>query len=416
MSTPSSSVASAQQRILASLSLSGEEAVPFASLQRDLALDQRLAADALRGLMETGKVVLRRSTNANGSNSVYVALANSMPEGPSLVLDAIRASGNSGIDQPTLCSKIRLPKTEIIKALQMLVAQKRIKERRCLSNRAKRIYLLFEFEPSDEVTGGSFYGGGDSREMDVWFVDEMRRRAVALVAQLHSVSLEQITQHLQESHGNSGMGDIPSSASTGHLNTNHPNTNINNTAAAAGGGGGGGGAVVITALPNGSTITSASGSKSCNKRISQRDAQILVQTLVLDGILDCVSPSPGAPGEYQLATGRNVLRHFTATTAGVGSRTSTGATAATTTGTTTTAASTTTAGMGTRIMDDGRDAHMDFISNGIWSPAPVSQASAWAMPAVGLPCLGCAQLPVCSANGIGVLNPRNCAYLNEWLS
>ncbi|RNF25618.1 DNA-directed RNA polymerase [Trypanosoma conorhini] len=363
MSSAASKVTHAQQRILSSLSLSGQEAVLFATLQRDLALDQRTAADALRGLMEGGRVVLRRG---NSDGSVYVALSNSMPEGPSLVLDAIRASGNSGIDQTTLCGKVRLPKNEIIKSLQLLVAQKRIKERRCFSNRAKRIYLLFEFEPSDEITGGTFYAGEDSREMDVWFVDEMRRRIVALVAQRHSVSLEQITQHLHDSHGG-GEATL----------------------------GGGDGVVVMTAHPGGSTVTSASGGSGGSKRISQRDAQLLVQTLVLDGVLDSVAPSAGAPPQYQLATGKNVLRHFTATLAAGGSRTSGGATSS---------------------LEDGRDPHGDISAGGLWTPAAVAQSSAWAMPVVGLPCLGCPQLSVCSVSGIGVVNPRTCAYLNDWLS
>ncbi|RNF06150.1 DNA-directed RNA polymerase [Trypanosoma rangeli] len=359
-------VANTQQRILSSLSLSGQEAVPFATLQRDLALDQRTAADALRGLMEGGKVVLRRG---NTDGSVYVALSNSMPEGPSLVLDAIRSSGNSGIDQTTLCGKVRLPKNEIIKSLQLLVAQKRIKERRCFSNRAKRIYLLFEFEPSDEITGGTFYGGEDSREMDVWFVDEMRRRIVALVAQRHSVSLEQITHYLHESHGGSVTGEAPLSS--------------------------GDGVVVMTAHPSGLTVTSAKGSSGGNKRISQRDTQLLVQTLVLDGVLDSVTAPVGAPPQYQLATGKNVLRHFTATLAAVGGRSLGGATSS---------------------LEDRREPLGDISGGGLWVPASVAQSSAWAMPVVGLPCLGCPQLPVCSVSGIGVVNPRNCAYLNEWLS
>ncbi|ESS67070.1 DNA-directed RNA polymerase [Trypanosoma cruzi] len=362
----SSHVSNAKQRILSSLSLAGQEAVLFTTLQRDLALDQRTAADALRGLMEGGKVVLRRG---NSDGSVYVALSNSMPEGPSLVLDAIRSSGNSGIDQATLCSKVRLPKSEVIKSLQLLVAQKRIKERRCFSNRAKRIYLLFEFEPSDEITGGTFYGGEDSREMDVWFVDGMRRLIVALVAQRHSVSLEQITQHLHESHGSGAAGEATL--------------------------GGGDAVVVMTALPSGSVVTSANDNKGGNKRISQRDAQLLVQTLVLDGVLDCVTPSVGAPPQYQLATGKNVLRHFTATPAAVGGWPLNGV---------------------TTPLEDGREGHGDVFAGGLWNPAPVAQPSAWAMPAVGLPCLGCPQLSVCFASSNSVVNPCNCAYLNEWLS
>ncbi|AAZ10424.1 RNA polymerase Rpc34 subunit, putative [Trypanosoma equiperdum] len=349
-------VNNAEQRILASLALAGQGALLLATLQQDLGLHHRTMAAALRGLMEGGRVVLR---HGNREGDMYVALVNSMPEGPSLVLDAIRASGNSGIDQAALCSSLRLPKGEIIKSLQMLLSQKRIKERRCFSNRAKRIYLLFEFEPSDEVTGGTFYGGEDSREMDIGFVDEMRRRIMLLVAQRHSVSLEQITQHLQEARGGSSSADVNATA---------------------------GGTVVMTTSPNGTVATllgdstgSCSGGGSvgagCVKRISQRDAQLLVQTLVLDGLLDCVTPSPAVPAQYQLATGRNVMRHFSAVPTAAG------------------------AGSGTK-----------------WVPAPVSQPSAWAMPAVGLPCMGCAQLHVCTASGNGVVNPRNCAYLKEWMS
>lgn len=364
MSSTVSPVANAQQLILTNLSLAGQEAVLFATLQRELRLDQRVAAEALRGLMEAGKVILRRGGT---DKSVYVALSNTMPEGPSLVLDAIRATGNNGIDQASLCSRIRLPKSEVLKALQLLIAQKRIKERRCFSNRAKRIYMLFEFEPSDEVTGGTFYGGEDSREMDVWFVDEMRRRIVELVAQRHSVSLDQITQHLQEV---GWEAPLPC-------------------------GGGGGGVVVLTAHPTGSAVSSSGGSQGGGggKRVSQRDAQLLVQTLLLDGVLDCVAPSGNAPAEYQLATGRNVLRHFTTTPVAAGDRVLAGA---------------------KTPLDDGHDARGG--SGVLWGPAAVAQKSAWAMPAVGLPCVGCAQLSVCSASGIGVVNPRTCAYLNEWLN
>nr|CCC89820.1 conserved hypothetical protein [Trypanosoma congolense IL3000] len=188
------------------------------------------------------------------------------------------------------------------------------------------------------------------------FVDEMRRRIVLFVAQRHSVSLEQITQCLQD----------------GHVGPQADATTV------------AGGLVVTTISPNGTVATllgDNSGNSSSSgvgmggtKRISQRDAQLLVQTLVLDGVLDCVAPSAFAPAEYQLATGRNVMRHFSTAPAGAG--TSAGAN---------------------------------------WVPGPMSQASAWAMPAVGLPCVGCAQLHVCTPDGNGVVNPRSCAYLKEWL-
>ncbi|KAG8343717.1 putative RNA polymerase Rpc34 subunit [Trypanosoma vivax] len=347
-SASSTSMASIQQQILSSLMLAEQGALLLEKLQQDLSLDRRVVADALRGLMESGKVQLHRSS---GDGNAYVALINSIPEGPSLVLDAIRASGNSGIDQAALCAKIRLPKSEVIKSIQMLLAQKRIKERRCFSNRAKRIYLLFEFEPSDEVTGGTFYGGEDSREMDVWFVDEMRRLILAFVAQRRSVSLEEITRYLCEPTSALASDTAPSDSSI----------------------------VVVTVSTDGSSATSVGGNnRGTAKRISPRDAQLLVQTLVLDGILDCVTLSDTAPAQYQLAFGRNAMRHFTAVSAG--------------------------SGVGTASDGAGR------------VPAHISRASAWAMPAVGLPCVGCPQLQVCSATGTGVINPRNCAYLNEWLN
>lgn len=427
-----------QQRILTRLSTAGQEAVPFDLIQREIAADPKLIAAALRGLLEGRQVTLRRGSA--GDTQTYLSLAHDLTESVSVVLDAIRASGTTGVDQVQLASKLRLAKTEVLKALHSLMAQKLIQERRSFTNRAKRIYLLYNLEPSAQVTGGTFYCG---EELDVAYVDELRRRIVAFVSLKLSVSLDQIVRYLEEACG--GGGGAFSESVMAATSLSSPITFINASGASDF-------ATVppTTPLPN-------------NKRLARRDVLLLTQTLVLDGVLDEVQPSERLEVQYQLSSGCNVMRHFTcqrkrsrapsanagnhsgSTTAPSSSSSSGGVTTSSSVSAaadalvrealaghfgSTVAASASSSSSGDVVENEEstqirrrRQALLTIMAEeGLWEPAPISQPSAgegngWAyMPASGLPCLGCPQLAMCSTSGKGIINPRQCAYLKEWLN
>jgi hypothetical protein len=455
-SSPSPSV---EQRILTRLAMSVEEAIPYERLKRELNLGAAGGEGVIRQLMEQNRVRLRRGTG--GDNQIFISLVNNINESLSLVLDAVRASGETGIDQTQLLSSVRMPKAELGKALAALAAKNLIKEHRSFTNRAKRIYTLFHIDPSAHVTGGTMYCGED---LDTAFVDEWRRELVRFVSTRRMVGFDQIKRHVEAVQS---------------ANTSSSSNGGGGGAAGAGtstGGGGDGGTsptapLVVTMIDSAylrPSVTTASGTSAASagssssvgngsvapfssKQLSEVDLRTLVHTLVLDGVLEMLVPDSqeevSAP-QYQIAFGQNVMRHFTVQAR---LRQRTPAAAAVTDGppprqrlrrdgggfagaeagvgvmlpsSSSFYAASRTEGLLPDIEHDNLGSTMDALRQvAVWEPAPVSQPSAqeavdgWSyMPALGFPCLSCPQLERCSVSGRGVINPKSCAYLKDWLS
>lgn len=416
-SSSSSTQASLEQRILMRLSTAAEEAIPYERLKRELNLGTSGGDGIIRQLATQNRVSLRRGTG--GDNQIYISIVNNINESLSLVLDAVRASGESGIDQTQLLNKVRMPKTELGKALTALAAKSLIKEHRSFTNRAKRIYTLFHIDPSAHVTGGTMYCG---EELDTAFVDEWRRELVRYVSTRRMVSFDQIKRHVEavQSASSSGGGG------GGATGTSPSSSAVVTMIDSAGGGAGTRPAAATSSTPN--VIFSS-------KQLSEVDLRTVVQTLVLDGVLETLIPDSQeevSTPQYQIACGQNVMRHFTAQPrprqplthlrpvgvegelprqrvrregfCGDGS----GSACA-------------------PLLDIEHDSIGSAIETlrmgSVWEPAPISQPSAqeavdgWSyMAAVGFPCLGCPQLERCSVSGRGVINPKGCVYLRDWLS
>lgn len=564
-----------QQAILVRLSTDSHGSVLFSQVQQEIEADARLTANALRGLLESRRVSLRRGSGTD--TQMYLSLASDLNENLSVVLDTVRASGTSGVDQAQLMAKLRISKSELVKSLHALISQKYIQERRSFTNRAKRIYLLYHLEPSAQVTGGTFYCG---EELDIMLVDELRRRLVVFVEQQQQLELQQMSfvNSSDVYHGTNaaaaghdlrgvslqdilrfmareglcegdGVGVVPGEVETGRSPTisfaaspmsSQQKCNNHNMWK----GGDGVKAIIQTlAAPPASDTTQM-------KRIGTHDARLLVQSLVLDGVLeevcghdarmschdgsthggsydlysssnrcrqqgtltmaekDAFSFDDLAPTallsrhassmdmrqgddrdnavtskkefdrtlvqRYRLATGRNVLRHFTAQPKqpslihrnGMPSLNESFSNQHNTYATSTAHSCSPRMRQGRlvavkRERDEVDDADFDMSDNfprhrnelcrgdrrgtteeqdgdddhdgrharqlvrlvregGAWELAEVSRptgASNWAYtPALGMPCLGCPQLGSCSTSSLGIVNPATCVYLNEWLS
>lgn len=212
-------IARLQDGILQHLSSTGEPAVPSDALCRSLRETPTRISEAVRGLIQAGKVTITKGTTIGSSSgngegggqaAIYVSLAagTDLGENAHLVYKAIHASGASGVDQQQLASRLRMPKSDILKALKSLTQQLKIKEERSFSNRAKKVYLLFHLQPSAQVTGGTLYCGED---LDTAFVDDLRQRIVFFVSRYRSVSLGQIESELLSEE--STIGNIHSSSS-----------------------------------------------------------------------------------------------------------------------------------------------------------------------------------------------------------
>ncbi|CCW67375.1 unnamed protein product [Phytomonas sp. Hart1] len=427
--SPDASIEQVKKQILHTLSSAGQEVVLLEQVQRSLQTDPKTVSSALRELLESRQVNLSRGNGAAGPGGgtdtrTYLSLVNNLSESVSLVLGVIRASDRTGVDQAQISSRLRMSRTDVLKALQTLLAQKHIQERRSFANRAKRIYLMPHIEPSEGVTGGTLYCG---EELDVAFVDELRRRIVAYVFQKHSATMEEILRFVEgeTTVGQSRPinGEAPESPVT-LIESRHYNSKPSP------------GQLVMT-----------------DRNISPRDVEILVQSLILDGVFDDVQTTLGAVPVYRLATGHNVIRHFTCVRKQPSKRekrkredTDKGVIRDES------SRNHQTGPLGRSYRQDGSgiassELYSLMSEESQWEPACVSRPSAglslesiqddnggkgvgcdvsdsdqndatgWAyMPAVGFPCLGCPQLSNCSVTEKGLIDPKQCFYLREWLS
>ena len=276
-----------EKRIITRLVQAGQS-MSSVALQRDLRdVDARLLSDAIRSLMESRKISLNQGENGER----FLSLTNSLAENLALVLDIVRSYGVEGVDQTTICSCAKLAKTEVTKALNQLLGQQRIKDIRCFTNKAKKLYMLYELEPSANVTGGTFYT--DSRDIDSAFIDAVRGKVVQYIGQKAAASCNQIKQFLD--------------------------------------------------------------SEIQTKRLSQRDLDVVLGSLELDGIIERINSSALDSGDiqFELAVSRNVARHGALT-----------------------------------------------------NPAALL---------THYPCVGCPNLERCGSAGVGSVNPVSCTYLTEWL-
>ncbi|CCW59643.1 unnamed protein product [Phytomonas sp. EM1] len=427
--SPDASIEQVKKRILHTLASAGQEAVLLEQVQQGLQADPKIVSSALRELLESRQVRLGRGNGAAGPGGAtdtraYLSLVNNLSESVSLVLGMIRASGSTGVDQAQIASRLRMSRMDVLKALQTLLAHKHIQERRSFANRAKRIYLMFHIEPSEGVTGGTLYCG---EELDVAYVDELRRRMVAYVFQKRSATMEEIIHFVE---GETTVGQ------SHQINSGTPESPI----------------TLIESRHHNSSPSSAPPVMT-DRHISPRDVEILVQSLVLDGVFDDARATLDAAPVYRLATGHNVIRHFTCVRKHPSRRDkrqrqeiSKGV---------------------KREEDSSNDSAIPFrrsyrlgddVATNVelysrmseeceWEPACVSRPSAgltsepihyssgdedigrgapddgcgattgWAyMPAIGFPCLGCPQLSNCSVSENGLLDPKQCFYLREWLN
>jgi DNA-directed RNA polymerase III subunit RPC6 len=154
--------------------------------------DGRAVTEALRALMTSGKIVVTRSST--GTDHLVTLKKAAMSENFVIVLSVVRNARSTGIDADAIASKMKIAKSEVTKALNAYVQQGAIKETRCFINKARKLYMLAELEPSAEVTGGIFYT--ESRDLDHGFVDSVRGCIVAFVTSRQVARVSQLKQAL----------------------------------------------------------------------------------------------------------------------------------------------------------------------------------------------------------------------------
>eukprot|EP00245_Coleochaete_scutata_P005802 TRINITY_DN19670_c0_g1_i1.p1 TRINITY_DN19670_c0_g1~~TRINITY_DN19670_c0_g1_i1.p1 ORF type:complete len:316 (-),score=71.55 TRINITY_DN19670_c0_g1_i1:238-1098(-) len=111
-----------------------------------------------------------------------------------LVYQVIQQSGNMGIWTRDLKMKSNLQQPQITKILKTLESRKLVKAVKSVVSKNRKVYMLYELEPSKEITGGAWY---TEHEFDAEFIAVLRQQSLDIVLREAMVSLETIAEYVR---------------------------------------------------------------------------------------------------------------------------------------------------------------------------------------------------------------------------
>lgn len=185
-----------------------------------------------------------------------------------IVYQCIKGSGNRGIWTRDLKTRTNLHQTVITKVLRSLDNRRLIKSIKSVKNSTRKVYMLYNLEPSIEVTGGPWFS---ENELDLEFIEEMCKVCLRFIENKESIN----------GSINGNRSPLASSSSFGTLD-NHDNHHLyppsyDNFASVD----------EIHAFIIDKQITTA--------LLTKEDMELLINRLVLDGMVERISVG-GAAG------------------------------------------------------------------------------------------------------------------------
>eukprot|EP00759_Apiculatamorpha_spiralis_P011131 PhF_6_TR18578/c0_g1_i2/m.27140/K03025/RPC6, POLR3F; DNA-directed RNA polymerase III subunit RPC6 len=110
------------------------------------------------------------------------------------VLNLIECSGDRGATTAEIKSKLRMQTKDVTKALKFLTDNKVVKRVKSIENKQSVLYMAAGVEPAGDISGGKWYTA--NQEFDTQFVLKLRQACLEITQEQRIVSAEQILQKL----------------------------------------------------------------------------------------------------------------------------------------------------------------------------------------------------------------------------
>ncbi|XP_042941309.1 DNA-directed RNA polymerase III subunit rpc6 isoform X3 [Carya illinoinensis] len=120
----------------------------------------------------------------------------SLTEHERLLYDLIRSKQDMAIWTRDMKRETNLPDNVVTKSLKSLQTKKLIKEVVNIQNKGRKHYIATEFEPSMEITGGTWYAEGN---LDTEFINFLKKHCVKIIYELKVATLEGILDTIRRS-------------------------------------------------------------------------------------------------------------------------------------------------------------------------------------------------------------------------
>lgn len=130
-----------------------------------LALAQELVNGKLVKLLKQGEELIFQAVSIQEANKIT-----QMSDDEAMIYSHIEASGREGIWTKTIKAKTNLHQHIVVRCLKSLENQRYIKSIKSVKHPTRKIYMLYNLQPSIEVTGGPWF---TDSELDTEFIDSL---------------------------------------------------------------------------------------------------------------------------------------------------------------------------------------------------------------------------------------------------
>jgi DNA-directed RNA polymerase III subunit RPC6 len=110
-----------------------------------------------------------------------------------LIYQIIQHAGNAGMWTKELKQRSNLPVPQITKCFRTLEARKLIKSVKNVAQSNRKVYMLYDLEPSREITGGAWY---TEQEFDTEFINILCEQCVNFIYSKDRVTLEEVSEFI----------------------------------------------------------------------------------------------------------------------------------------------------------------------------------------------------------------------------
>lgn len=135
--------------------------------------DLKLLMELIQELLNQNLIKLIKINNELKFQAIKISDAlktKTMSSEESLVYSLIESSAREGIWSKTIKTRTNLHQHVVLKCLKQLESQKYIKSVKSVKHPTRKIYMLYNLQPSLEITGGPWFTDG---ELDTEFIDSL---------------------------------------------------------------------------------------------------------------------------------------------------------------------------------------------------------------------------------------------------
>lgn len=163
-------------------------------LEKELsAIPLQSRADALNRLVQNSKLQIFMQPDGNLSYKELkveeAAKFKGLNTQELLVYQVVKAVGNTGVWTKDMKARTNLAQPQITKILKVLEGRKLVKSVKSVNNPSRKVYMLYELEPSRELTGGAWY---TENQFDSEFIEVLREACYQYIVRQGDTTLKEI--------------------------------------------------------------------------------------------------------------------------------------------------------------------------------------------------------------------------------